>query len=219
MALRDYFIAPAPDAAEGPAPDRRSARSRFRRAGSTTATAACLGVLATPRDLAAVAAATGLVVARGAPAALVFVHDSGADVAAPLRAPARAPAARLAASLRARGVPAEARGRVTLAHAATERHDTATRALSAAGSYPTVLATPVRDPDVDELLARQDAILVALPPSVDAALAELALSGAGDLCRSATSVAIAWDPLSRALAVGGWRGPRVLREAVEGLLA
>jgi hypothetical protein len=82
-----------------------------------------------------------------------------------------------------------------------------------------VLAVAVREPAVDRLLAERDAILVALPPSADPTLADLALAGATELSRSAASIALALDPLSRALALGGLRAPRKVRETVEGLLA
>jgi hypothetical protein len=93
------------------------------------------------------------------------------------------------------------------------------RALAAAGGLPTVLGVAVRDPDIDALLAAQDAIVVALPPAADPSLAELALAGASELSRSVARVEVALDPVSRALALGGVRAPRGLREAIEGLVA
>jgi hypothetical protein len=215
MGLRDYFLAPAADAVEPPARHRR-------REQAATTTATSLGVLAAPRDLPAAAAAAGLVIARAAPAALVFLDAPEVDLATPLPAPARVAATRLAASLTARGITAHARGHLVLAHPApapAEGGASAPRAIAAAGSLPTVLGVAVRGPGVDDLLARQDALLVALPRGADAALAELALEGARELCRSAAALSLALDPLSRALALGGWRAPRVVREALEGALA
>jgi hypothetical protein len=176
-----------------------------------------LGVLAAARDLPAVAAAAGLVIARGAPAALVCVHAPDAELAAPLRAPARPAAARLATSLDVRGVPAEARGRLVLVGG--ELADAMARALAAAGVLPTVLAIAVRAPEVDALLAERDAILIALPPSADPALVDLALAGATELSRPVASLAVALDPVSRALALGGLRAPPRLGDAVKALLA
>jgi hypothetical protein len=222
MSLRDYFIGPADEAAPGDAPARERGRFRFRgrgpsRASAASAVAPSLGVLAAARDLPAVAVAAGLVIGRRAPAVLVCLHARDVELAAPLRRPARAAAARLATSLAARGLPAEARGRLVLV--ACELADTSARALAAAGSLPTVLAVAVREPAVDRLLAECDALLVALPPSADPTLADLALAGAVELSRSAAGIAVAFDPLSRALALGGLRAPRTVHETVEGLLA
>jgi hypothetical protein len=164
-----------------------------------------------------VAAAAGLVVGRRAPAVLVCLHAPDVELAAPLRAPARAAATRLATSLAGRGLPAEARGRLVLVRC--ELADATARALAAAAELSRVLAVAVREPAVDCLLAECDAILVALPPSADPSLADLALAGATELSRSAASIVIALDPLSRALALGGLRAPRKVHEAVEGLLA
>jgi hypothetical protein len=181
-----------------------------------------LGVLASARDLAAVAVAAGVVVARGSPCALVCVHAPGASPSAPpLRAPARGAASRLANSLRARGLAADAPGRVAvvdLAHGGEEAAGAARRALAAAGALPTVLAVAVRDPDLDALLADRDAILVALPPSADAALAELVATSAARLARVA-SISVTLDPATRALAVAGARAPSAVRSAVQGLVA
>jgi hypothetical protein len=169
---------------------------------------------------------------------LVCLHAPGTELGAALRAPARTAAARLAVSLAARGLSAEARGRLVLARAgfaedgeqsvaggaavdevvALDGPTAMARALAAAGALPTVLGVAVRDPDIDVLLASQGAILVALPPSADPALAELALAGASALSRSVAGVEVALDPISRTLALGGVRAPRSLREAVEGLV-
>jgi hypothetical protein len=252
MALRGYFIAPADDAERGEEPDAATPEGphrfgpaaddatpgagpgrrgrlgpawRLRRgAPASAAVAPSLGVLAAAHDLPVVAAAAGLSIAGRAPAALVCVHASGAELAAPVRAPARVAASRLAASLAARGLSAEARGRLVIVPAGLhdggeEPTPIAARALAAAGALPTILAVGVRDPDIDLLLAAQDAILVALAPSAEPALAELALAGASELSRRVAGVAVAFDPVSRALALGGLRAPRGLREAVKGLSA
>jgi hypothetical protein len=232
MPLRDFLIAPR-ETGEAAAP-RDAARCeaawrrlrfplRSRQRAAAAAFAPSLGVLANARDLAAVAVGVGVVVARRNPAALVCVHAPGDALSAPAaRAPARAAAARLAASLHARGLAANARGRVVIVDLAREEGDAAgaaARALAAAGALPTVLGVAARDPDLDVLLAAQDAILVALPPSTDATLAELAASGAARLAPRATSIVLSLDPASRALALAGVRAPAALRTAVDGVLA
>ena len=236
MALRNLLIAPraadfdadaaAPRAADGDAEASLAsslARIRFgrRRVPAPRAAAASIAVLAPAREVRALGAAVGLVALRRHPAALVCVHAPGdAAPGASLRAPARTAAARLAASLRARGLDADPRGRVVLVEAGDDDPATAaSRALSAAGPLPTVLAVAARDPDLDVLLGAQDAILVALPPSTDPALAALAAASACQLAPSAASIPLAFDPLSRTLALSGLRAPAALRAAVEALVA
>jgi hypothetical protein len=220
MALRDLLIAPREAASEDEAVARGRLRLPFRARTQPEAVALSpsLGVLANARDLAAVAVAVGVVVARRGSAALVCVHAPGQGPSAPaLRAPTRAAATRLTASLRARGIVADARGRVAVVELAGGEGEAA-RALAAAGSLPTVLGVAVRDPELDALLAAQDAILVALAPSTDPALAELAASSAARLAPSAASITLSLDPASRALALAGLRVPAAVRAAVEGLL-
>jgi hypothetical protein len=190
---------------------------------AAAAVAASIGVLAAARDVRAVGVAVGVVVARRHPAALVCVHAPGDAPHAPvLRAPARPAAARLAASLRACGLSADARGKVALVDfAATDAEPAAAaaRAVAAAGPLPTVLAVAARDPDVDALLSAQDAIVVALPPSIEPALAELATTSACALAANAASMTLTLDPGSRTLALAGLRAPAALRAVVEALLA
>ncbi|MEN3280519.1 MAG: hypothetical protein V7607_1659 [Solirubrobacteraceae bacterium] len=226
MPLRDLLIAPREAASEDEAVASRGAAARGRlgfpvRARTRPeagALAPSLGVLADARDLAAVAVAVGVVVARRGPAALVCLDAPGHGGSAPaLRAPARAASARLAAALRARGLDADARGRVAVVDLSRGVGDAA-RALAAAGSLPTVLGVAVRDPERDALLAAQDAILVALAASTDPALAGLAISSAARLVPSAASIAVSLDPASRALALGGLRVPAAVRVGVEGVL-
>ena len=242
MALRDLLIAPREGDGEGEAgeaapreasaPGEAASRRvavrlrlplRARERVGVVALAPSLGVLATARDLPAIAVAVGVVVARRSPAALVCVHVAGDELPAPaLRAPPRAAATRLAGSLRARGFVADVRGRVAVVQLAREAEHAAgaaARALAAAGELPTVLATAARDPDLDVLLGAQDAILVALPPSADPTLAELAASGAARLAPTATSIAVSFDPASRAFALAGLRAPAAVRAAVHGLIA
>jgi hypothetical protein len=203
--LRDLLIAPA-ERREPPAP---------RDAGR--APAPSLGVLAPARELPAVALAVAVAIARGRHAALVCLP--GRAAASP-RLPARPAAARLASSLRARGLAAEARGRLALAGLPddpAELASAAARALAAGGALPTVLAVARRTEAVDALLGARDAIVVALAPSADPALADLALAGATALAPSA-ALPLTLDPIQRALALAGAWSPRTIHRVVEGLV-
>jgi hypothetical protein len=233
--LRDFLVAPRTGEA---AADDRARRTRRARAAAPVAPvvpagappAPSLGLLAPARDLPAAAAAVGLAIRAPAPAVLVcLAAELSASASAP-GVPARAAAARLVASLRARDVDACARGRLALAGLPQEQPGAAglagdplaaaaTRALAAAGPLPTVLAVAGRDPDVDALLAVRDAILVALPPSTEPALARLALAGAAALTPRAAPIALALDPLQRTLALAGLRAPRAIAHAVAELVA
>jgi hypothetical protein len=231
-ALRDFLLAPrtGETVAAGAPP-------RARRRGDATdvgASAPSVGVLAHARDLPAAAAAVGLAIARREPAVLVCLAAPGPGASAPatppaeapapavrasapaVRAPARPAAARLAASLRARGLDASARGRLALV-SLDDVHGAA-RALAAAGPLPTVLAFAARGEDADAVLAERDAILVALPPTAEPAMAPLALAGASALA-PATAVTFALDPVARALALAGLRAPRALAAAVREMVA
>jgi hypothetical protein len=222
--LRDLLVAPRPVQREPPRPAERTARMRLLARGRATAPATpapSLGVLAPARELPAVAIAAGVAIAHGRSAALVCLHAPGAP-APSLRAPARRGAGQLAASLAARGLAADARGPLALVRLpddAAELSSAAARALAAAGALPTVLAVAQRTEDVDALLAERDAILVALAPAAEPALAGLALAGATELAPSAAALSFALDPVQRALALVGCWSPRAIRHAVEGLVA
>jgi hypothetical protein len=213
--LRDLLIAPRPGEQQAPA------GAAGARAGAAGAPA--LGVLAPARDLAAVAIAAGLALARGRSGALVCLHAPGALALPPSpRAPARAGAGRLAASLTARGLAAEARGPIAVVRLPddpAELSTAATRALAAAGPLPTVLAVAQRCEAVDALLGACDAILVALSEAAEPPLAALALAGATELARSAAAIELALDPMQRWLALAGAWSPRAIRRAIEGLVA
>jgi hypothetical protein len=210
--LRDFLVAPR----MGEADDRGSRRPRRARALASSPAAPAIGVLAPARDLPGAAAGVALAIGRSAPAVLVCLS---APVFAPaVRAPARAAAARLAASLRARHLEASARGRLALVQMPDAgRADTVTRAFAPADGLPTVLALAGRDEEVDALLAACDAIVVALPPSAEPALAQLALAGAAALAPAAAAVTLALDPVQRALALAGARAPRALIAAMHEL--
>ena len=215
--LRDFLVAPR--TGETAVEDRARRLRRARAAASAVETAApAIGVLAPARELPAAAAGVGLAIGRSAPAVLICL---AMPVFVPaFRAPARAGAARLAASLRARDLDASARGRLALVRLPDEgRTDAVTRALAAAGVLPTVVAVAMRDQEVDALLAARDAILVALPPSAEPAMAQLALAGAAALVPFAAAVTLAPDPIQRALALAGVCAPRAIAEAVRELTA
>jgi hypothetical protein len=192
------------------------------RAGSAAVVCLRSPDAASPDALTAPATSTAPLSAACAPAASAPPAPAASARAAPgPRAPAHAAAARLAASLRARGLAAEARGRlalVALPHDPAECASGAAHALAAAGPAPTVLAVAGRDEDVDVLLAARDAVLVALPPSTDPTLASLALASAQELARSAAAVHLALDPIARALALAGVRTPRSMRDAIDGVI-
>jgi hypothetical protein len=226
MAFRDFLIAPRGDDRHPSQTTARDGRGGFfarrrRSLDPAAQLAPSLGVLACARDVRALAVGAGTIVARGHRAALVCVCGPGDEPgAAGMRAPARAEAARLATSLRARGLQADTRGKVALVDAGRtdDSAAVAARALAAAGPLPTVLAVAARDPDVDVLLAAQDAIVVALPPSVEPALVELTTTGAADLAADVAAVVVALDPASRTLALAGLRAPAALREVVHALV-
>jgi hypothetical protein len=247
MALRDFLIAPREGDGEaesagasrggaaagagalghGAAPagrNRAARRLRLPRPARVRPTAdvgVSVGLLACARDVRALAVAAGTIVARRHHAALVCVCGQGDEPGVAFRAPPRTEAARLAASLRARGLEADARGKVALVDAARtdDSAAVAARALAAAGPLPTILAVAARDVDVDVLLAAQDAIVVALPPSTEPALVELTTTSARELAADVAGVVVALDPASRALALAGLRAPTSLREAVQALIA
>ena len=238
--LRDFLVAPrtgeqaiddraprpgeqavddgAPRPGEQAVDDGGPRRWRPTRSAASSVAALSIGVLAPVRELPAAAAGVGLAIGGSSPAVLVCL---AAPVFAPgFRAPPRAAAARLAASLRARGLEASARGRLTIVHLPEEgRTDAVTRALAAAGPLPTVLAVAGRDEQVDALLAARDAILVALPSSAEPAMAQLALAGAATLVPAAAALTLTLDPVQRALALAGVRPPRTISAAVRELVA
>jgi hypothetical protein len=222
--LRDFLVAPRSGEAddfgsrsgEGASADGIERRPRRARAPASSPAAPAIGVLAPARDLPVAAAGVALAIRRSAPAVLVCL--SAPAFAPAVRAPARAAAARLAASLSARDLEASARRRLALVHLPDAgRTDAVTRALAAADGLPTVLALAGRDEEVDALLAARDAILVALPPSAEPALAQLALAGAAALAPAAAVVTLALDPVQRALALAGARAPGALVAAVREL--
>jgi hypothetical protein len=221
---RPFATSEAGAAVPAPASDATSharARPWRRRRPGAAPVARAVGVLAHAADAPVVGAAVGLVLGRGAAATVVCVHAPGqAVLAATARAPARPRAARLAASLQARDLSAEARGRLVLVALPDDPATAAAaaaRALAACGELPSVFATAARHGDLDALLRARQGILVALPATADATLADLALAGAAALAPSA-GVPLAIGPLQRALALAGLRAPRAIRDGVGEIL-
>lgn len=142
-----------------------------------------VAVLSPAADAQALGAALGLALAgrRRAPVVVVCVWTAGSAAWPPWRAPAMPAARRLAGSLSARGHDARPAGRlavVRLAAAPDEGAAEARRATAAAGGAPTVLALGgPRVEAFDDMLSRQDLVVVATPSGTDPALARLALAG------------------------------------------
>ncbi len=202
-ALRDFLLAPG---------DGGSGARRVVAATPGRAVPASLGVLAPAAVLPTVAAAVGVVLARraGAPRSLVCLYAAGAPAPAPC-------GDRLVASLAARDVGATRRGRVVVVGLPADADDavaTARRAGGAAGGAPLVLGVALRVRPLDELLAEQDALLLAAGP--DAAPAQgLALASARTLALRVVPLPAALTPPARGLALAGVAAPRIVRHAVD----
>jgi hypothetical protein len=218
--IAEHFVAPS---AVGAARQRATDAAEVAEAiHPASALAPSVAVLAAPSHGPALGSALAFALARGrrAPAGLVSVWAPGD---APLRGPWHGPgmpaATRLAAVLGSRGHEARASGRVVgvrLAQAADEAAAEAGRVASAAGSAPAVLvlAGP-RSAIIDDVLAAQDLVVVALAPDDDPVLARLAAAG---LERAVTCVAPPAD-LARALAAAGIALLPSVRRALAGPLA
>ena len=190
--VAELFVAPADgaqparehrrDAGRAPTRERSRPRPRMEAAPRPAQSAPAVAVLAPPADAAALGAALALALARDrrAPAAVVCVW-SAAQARRSGRAPARPAAARLATSLAGRGHDARATGRIVLVRLADADEDAASESLrvrAAAGAAPTVLALAgPRAAAFDVALAAQDLVVVAVPPTADPELAQLAVIG------------------------------------------
>lgn len=204
--LAELFVAPSEPAPArgrsqpGAAPTRPPAAPP-----AAAQLAPAVALLAPPAHAPALGAALALAVARArrAPVAVVCVW-SATQTRPTWRAPARPAAARLATWLAGRGHAAHAAGRLVLVGLADAEEDAATEALrvtAAAGGAPTVLALAgPRRAAFDVSLAAQDLVVVAVPPSADPALAQLALAG---LDRALICPLPPADP-ARALAAAGF---------------
>jgi len=177
-----------------------------------------VAVLCAPVDAVALGGAVGTGLARESPA-LVLAWTGETLAPPPLLAPATRRARRLAASLEARGQPARATAR--LVHASLPADERAAvvaaeRAMAAAGSSPTVLVIAgARGDALDDLLARQDVVLVATRPGADADLASLAVESLPAPERAVVCRPTAPGALARALASAGLCCAPSLRAARE----
>ena len=213
-ALRDFFVVPA-DAPPRPRPEHHATpaagpRGR-RRAAAPSVAPPVIGLVAERRDAPVLAATVALLAARRyrLRAAVAAVHDAtAADAGRPRRTRVlSSPAARrLARSLHARELAAAAAGRLVMVAlptdptAATQAAERTTAA--AAGAATVIAAAGARDETIDALLARCDAVLVAVPRQ-RAALAELAASSLRSLGVTAVAATASPRPLDRAaVAVG-----------------
>jgi hypothetical protein len=212
--LGSAFVAP-PVRERPVAAPRESARAG-RREGPLQ-----VAVLCRPGDAAVAAGAVALLLAgrTRSPGALVAAWGA----AVPVRAPASGAARRLASTLAGRGHAASATGRLAVVELAGELPAAvgeASRAAAVAGDIPTiaVLAGP-RDATGDALLRAQDAVLVAVPPDGDAAVADLALDGLAPLAVPAAALHLSSASASvRGLAAAGVAALPPLRGSVEAAL-
>jgi hypothetical protein len=170
-----------------------------------------VGVLASHGDGLAVASAIALTLARATRSrpALVCAWPPGA-IGRPALAWPSAPAARkLRRSLQARGLEGTAAGqvvRVTLAAPPVQAVAAAERAIGAASCPAVLLVAGPRPEELDDLLLRQDAIVVAAPesggPVVDLAIASLA-----ERHPAVAACSLPLGPVGRVLAGAGAAAP------------
>jgi hypothetical protein len=135
--------------------------------------------------------------------------------------PATAGARRLAASMAARGLSAQASGRlvgVALDEMPSVAAAEGARATAAAGESPVVLALcGPRDPAFDDLLAAQDVAIVALQDA-SAELVRLGVAALEETSRRAVAAPVLAGPSAWAARAGLWAGPgarRALADATD----
>ena len=200
--VRDFFIAPA-----GPASHARVAPPP----------APCAALLGRPREVIAAAPALALALARGhrAPCAVACGWRVGWSSGA--RLPAVGAARRLALRLDARGLPAEATGRLVRVRLPDEPAAAAAAAerTAAAAACPVVvgLAGP-RETALDHLLAAQDLVALVHRPGTDAALARAAEASLAELPVAVVACQLSAAGPLRALAAAGVMVPPTLRQAL-----
>jgi hypothetical protein len=199
--VRDFFVAPAGTASRGRA---------------VPPPAACAAVLGRPPEVGAAAPALALALARRQGGGCAVVCTWGVGNAATPRLPAGGAARRLALRLDARGLAADASGRLVRVRLPDDPGAAAAGAERAAGAAcPVVLglAGP-RDEAVDRLLTAQDVVVLAHPAAAEPALARAAEASHAELpvpviaCRLPSA-----GPL-RALAAAGLLAPPALTEAL-----
>ena len=174
--------------------------------------APCVGVVAAPRHALAVGAAIALSLAHPLRArrALVCAWPPGGWAEPALHGPAGVAARQLRRNLAARGVDATAAGklvRVVLPEATEHAAAGAERALGAGSSPSVLLLAGPRPEALDEVLLRQDAIVVAAEPDGDSSLVDLAVATLAEQHPAVSSCALPLGPVARALATAGIAAP------------
>lgn len=196
--LRDFFVAPAPRARAAPPPAPSAA------------------VLGRPGEVSAAGSALALALARRRREGCAVVcgwRVGGGD--AP-RLPATGAARHLALRLDARGLAAEASGRLVRVRLPDDPGAAAAAAERAAGaSCPVVLALAgPRDETLDRVLAAQDVVVLAHAAGTDPALARAAEASLADLPVPVVACHVRAAGPSRAVAAAGLGAPPGLVQAV-----
>jgi hypothetical protein len=185
----------------------------------------CVGVIAAPRRALALGAtvALGLVRSLRAGRALLCAWPPGDWAEPALQGPPWVGARQLRRSLARRGIEAAASGtlvRIVLPEAPEQAAALAHRAMGAAAAPAVLVLAGPRPESLDELLLRQDAIVVAADPDADGALVDLAVATLADRHPAVTPCTLALGPLARALASAGLAAPlgagRALAPVLEG---
>ncbi|MFL5819184.1 MAG: hypothetical protein ACJ76S_00675 [Solirubrobacteraceae bacterium] len=200
--VRDFYVAPG--------------SVRGAPGGRAAAPAAMAAVLGPPHESAVAAAALALALARagGSPCALAAFW--GTRPAAP-RLPAYPSARRLAARLASRGVEAESSlrlVRVPLPRPSAAAVATAQRAGGVAQAPVALALAGPREPEIDELLRRQDVIVLACRPDEDPALACMARESLSGLAAPVVTCQVGTGLSSRALTLAGVGSAGGLRGAL-----
>jgi hypothetical protein len=174
--------------------------------------APCVGVIAAPHHALAVGAAVALAVAHPLRArrALVCAWPPGGWAEPALRGPSGVAARQLRRSLAARGVDGTAAGklvRVVLPEPPEPAAAAAERAIGAASAPAVLVLAGPRPEALDEVLLRQDAIVVAADAEADHALVDLAVATLADRHPAVSRCTLPLGPVARALARAGVAAP------------
>jgi len=185
----------------------------------------CVGVIAAPRRALALGATVALTLARSLRArrALLCAWPPGDWAEPALQGPSSVGARQLRRSLAGRGIEAAASGtlvRVVLPEPPGQAAALAHRAMGAAAAPGVLILAGPRPESLDELLLRQDAIVVAADSEADGALVDLAVASLADRHPAVRPCTLALGPVARGLASAGLTAPfgagRVLAPMLEG---
>jgi hypothetical protein len=178
-----------------------------------TGQAGCAAVLGRPGQAEPVAAAVALALARGAGAksATVAVIGRATPAEPPPASGGTRAARRLAARLEAQGLPARSRGRLVWVAVPPDGRLHAARRVALAGAPAVLAVTAPRTPDVEELLAEQDLLVLAMA-DLGGPLARMAALAPGGVPVTVTRPLIRGP--ARSLALAGLRAPRAVRALV-----